>query len=136
MTQDISHWPLRKGLTEYKDYNIHKHKLVKFHCTVSSLICVLVWSYFSFFSIIKRLDQYDEFFPAFQSLVSELKRLLSECLCIHSYCVLYWDIAIAVIKCGSCVRSLMISKIPYYMKFLQHINNLAILRNPYLAALF
>ncbi|XP_073235827.1 centrosomal protein of 70 kDa-like isoform X1 [Porites lutea] len=26
--------------------------------------------------IIKRLDQYDEFFPAFQSLVSELKRLL------------------------------------------------------------
>lgn len=27
-------------------------------------------------SIIKRLDQYDEFFPAFQSLVSELKKLL------------------------------------------------------------
>jgi len=26
--------------------------------------------------IIKRLDQYDEFFPAFQSVVSELKRLL------------------------------------------------------------
>lgn len=77
--------------------------LVKFHCTVSSLSCVVLWSCFSFFSIIKRLDQYDEFFPAFQSLVSELKRLLSECLCIHSYCVLYWDIAIAVIKCGSCV---------------------------------
>lgn len=31
-------------------------------------------------SIIKRLDQYDEFFPAFQTLVSELKRILSECL--------------------------------------------------------
>ncbi|XP_015758277.1 PREDICTED: centrosomal protein of 70 kDa-like [Acropora digitifera] len=26
--------------------------------------------------IIKRLDQYDEFFPAFQTLVSELKRIL------------------------------------------------------------
>ena len=32
-------------------------------------------------SIIKRLDQYDEFYPAFQSLVSELKRLLSEYFC-------------------------------------------------------
>ena len=56
-------------------------------------------------------------------------------LCIHSYRVLYWDVAIAVIKCGSCMRSLMISQIPYYVKVLQH-NNLAILKNPYLAALF
>ena len=62
--------------------------LVKFHCTVSSLSCVVLWSCFSLFSIIKRLDQYDEFFPAFQSLVSELKRLLSECL--HIYTLYSW----------------------------------------------
>ena len=44
-----------------------------FHCNIN-----IEGDIFFIFSIIKRLDQYDEFFPAFQSVVSELKRLLSE----------------------------------------------------------
>ena len=81
-------WLVLKGETFSSVSSLEGEKLIlKFSSTFLHLLILLIIYYlftYSLFRVIKRLDQYDEFYLAFKSVISDLMEILGNLYYMHT----------------------------------------------------